>query len=464
MSSEFSYSLLTISEILNAVRPHISLPFSLTRNKRALLEAINNMNDRSREALNIALTRKLARRVGSSANPLSVSMRFTPTSTLLMINEFKHSPYDVFTHVELLSILRPLVNLPSHALRTKRALLAIIPSLPVIAHEALSDALIQRAESINSSNDNAASALDTRDAEGNFLRPPSDSVTKNCLRSFYLATSNEQLVLRTCAVCAREHLITEEPVAFYNYSTIPNTDRLRPAVAHVAQTLLNGCILLESACSRDPDPLIPICDQCYKSLQNPSNGPPAFSLANNLWIGPMPVELQALTLPEQLLISRIYPRVFIVKLRPKKHAGGDPNTMQSGLRGNVTSFAMNTDKICSMVSGSLMPQNPSVLASLITIAYIGSGALPKMWLTHAFKVRRQRIVDALLWLKANNRHYSDIVIDTAQLNFIPEDDVPVELLATVRQETDETMANTEGASYVPVNSDDQDFHESFGEY
>jgi hypothetical protein len=74
MSAELSYSLLTIKEILDAVRPHISLPFSLSRDKRALLQAIRNMNNQSREALNIALARKLARRVSPSSNPLSVSI------------------------------------------------------------------------------------------------------------------------------------------------------------------------------------------------------------------------------------------------------------------------------------------------------------------------------------------------------------------------------------------------------
>jgi hypothetical protein len=366
----------------------------------------------------------------------------------------------VFSHQDLLSILRPLVDLPPPAQHTKRGLLDIIPTLPIVAREALAGALVNRSSSLIPSVDNSANVLSTCDTENEFLLPPSNSVLKDCLRSFYLATSNEQLVLRICAVCARELLVTEEPVEFYAFSTIPNADRLRPSVVHPAQSLLNGIALLESVCSRDSDPLVPICGSCYKSLQSSSPGPPMFSLANSLWIGLVPVELQALTLPEQLLISRIYPRVFIVKLRPKKHAGGNPETMQSGLRGNVTSFAMNTEKISSMVSGSLMPQNPSVLASLITIAYIGSGPLPKIWLSHAFKVRRQRIIDALLWLKANNRYYSDIVIDTTRLNTIPEDDVPLELLATVRQETDDTAANKEGASYVPDNNIHNVFPES----
>lgn len=97
--------------------------------------------------------------------------------------------------------------------------------------------------------------------------------------------------------------------------------------------------------------------------------------ANGLWIGAVPLELQDLTLPEQLLVSLHFPRV---------------------------SFALNTEKIADMLTGQLLPRPPRVLASVIAVSIIGKGRLPKKWLNTTFRVRRRRVYEALLWLKQNN--------------------------------------------------------------
>lgn len=45
--------------------------------------------------------------------------------------------------------------------------------------------------------------------------------------------------------------------------------------------------------------------------------PPCYALANQLWIGQIPQQLQVLTFPEQLLVSLVCPHVFVFKLFPK---------------------------------------------------------------------------------------------------------------------------------------------------
>ena len=50
--------------------------------------------------------------------------------------------------------------------------------------------------------------------------------------------------------------------------------------------------------------------------------------------------------------------------------------------------------------------------------------------THAdFRVRRDKVLEALQWLQQNNRFYQDITIDHAALQNLSEDGVPSELLA-----------------------------------
>jgi len=90
--------------------------------------------------------------------------------------------------------------------------------------------------------------------------------------------------------------------------------------------------------------------------------------------------LQILSFPEQLLISHLYSRVYIFKLFPKGGAGNNPSTLQRGMRGTVCTYYLDMGGIASMVSGDLMPRPPSVLASLISMTFIGLGDLPKHWI------------------------------------------------------------------------------------
>ena len=117
-----------------------------------------------------------------------------------------------------------------------------------------------------------------------------------------------------------------------------------------------------------------VCGPCLQSLHSSSSLPPWLSLANALWLGPVPPQLTRLTIPEQFLITRKFPRVYVIKLFPKTQQG-NPETMQHGLKGNVMTFELNMDKICEMVNGQLMPQSPNVLPSVLSVCYVGSSKL-----------------------------------------------------------------------------------------
>ncbi|KAI5981974.1 hypothetical protein EDD15DRAFT_2111124, partial [Pisolithus albus] len=134
--------------------------------------------------------------------------------------------------------------------------------------------------------------------------------------------------------------------------------------------------------------------------------PPRLSLANELWIGEQPWVLKQLTFPEQLLIAHLYPRVYVFKLFPKR-SGGTRNisSLQNAMRGNVSTYDHNMDAISDMVDGNLMLRPPAILASLISITFIGVGDLPSKWIRSMFRVRRQAVKQALLWLQENNPKY-----------------------------------------------------------
>ena len=48
-----------------------------------------------------------------------------------------------------------------------------------------------------------------------------------------------------------------------------------------------------------------LCKDCLSSLRSVSNGPPKFAIANNFWVGVLPVELQDLRLVEIRLCSMV---------------------------------------------------------------------------------------------------------------------------------------------------------------
>jgi hypothetical protein len=190
-----------------------------------------------------------------------------------------------------------------------------------------------------------------------------------------------------------------------------------------------------------------MCFECVRALERRTL--PKLSFANNLWIGDIPHELTGLTIPEQLLIARHYPRCYMFKLFPR-----DVNThlsldqLHMGMAGNATLFELNTQEVIEMLEGQRMPSPVRTLASVVAITFVGSRKLPVDWLKKTFRVRRQVVFDALSWLQRHNPIYADIIIDRSRLDDLPEDDVPEELLTIVRHEEDDVLAEKERESYV----------------
>lgn len=286
-----------------------------------------------------------------------------------------------------------------------------------------------------------------------FLQLPSDEQAKECIREFLAATSADKLEEKICGVCAQRLRVNTHGFQELRLSAIPNIHRLKPRTPHPGHDLVSGYLLERAACRflDDTEVEVSVCWRCRASLTAAGNDcPPMLSLANGLWIGSVPLQLQVLTLPEQLLIARLYPRVYVMKLFPKDRRGGfDPSCLQSALKGNVTTFELNTERVVAMVEGQLMPQPGVVLSKVLSVTYVDAGPLPKKWLRSTFRVRRHYVREALVWLQTHNRYYANIHIDHDRLEALPEDNIPDDILATMRQETDTAIIDIENDTYVP---------------
>jgi hypothetical protein len=279
-----------------------------------------------------------------------------------------------------------------------------------------------------------------------FLELASEEEVKDCFRRFRAATSNEALRLCRCVVCARE-LSVEHGEMTRELDDPSIRGLLHPSHRHPAQVLWHGALVLgEEIRSTDDGHSAWICTDCRTVLQK--GKVPRLSLANNLWIGDVPYELTALTIPEQLLIARYYPRCYVFKLYPRGGCQLSPDQMQRGMKGNVSLYELNTSDVVRMLEGQIMPNPASTLASVLAITFVGSMSLPKDWLKSTFRVRRRRVYEALIWLKGNNSLYGDISIEEQRLQMIPEDGIPEEVISLIRHEENGEIADREEGCYI----------------
>lgn len=232
--------------------------------------------------------------------------------------------------------------------------------------------------------DNIAVSTDPHNTSS-FLEVPSPDELRSLYRRFYEATSNDALAHHTCAVCGRKRMRSEEDTRMFRLAELPRKESLHPPPDWRGDTsdLVEGMLLVKEGCRSlegSDEKEVEVCIECLtelskKHLADGVPPPPKYSLANGLWYGEVPWQLRCLTLPERLLIGLIYPRAYTVKLFPK--AGGyDPQTLQTAIRGNITCFELNPDRIADMIQGRIMPQLPSILASLISITFVGMKKLP----------------------------------------------------------------------------------------
>ena len=122
---------------------------------------------------------------------------------------------------------------------------------------------------------------------------------------------------------------------------------------------------------------------------------------------------------------------------------------------------MSIDGIAKMLEGSLMPRRPTILASLVTVTFIGLGELPKAWIHSTFQVRQNAVCDALLWLKVNNsKYYGDIEISDSHLEELLADNIPDEIMSIIHQSDDVGMVKQESVGYVPQDDNEGQYYQA----
>jgi len=289
--------------------------------------------------------------------------------------------------------------------------------------------------------------------KSSFMLVPSEETLKRVVKEFIDATGNDALKTVPCASCARQ--FNASKTVQFNIEDIPNRERLKPAVTHPKHNMYDGSLLYPGGIESNGK--ANICNECNTSLSKDKI--PRFSLANGMWVGNVPSQLKNMTLPERVMIAKHFPSAYIIKLFPKKRGATawDKNQMHRALKGNVSTYKMDPAQLAGMIDGQDMPHRAIVLSATIGVTFIRptggeEGTMPSM-----FRVRRWKVREALIWLKANNPLYADINISEDRLMELPEDGIPEELSATAKVSNDVAAVDRERESYVPDEEDEGNF-------
>jgi hypothetical protein len=158
-----------------------------------------------------------------------------------------------------------------------------------------------------------------------------------------------------------------------------------------------------------------ICKHCSHSLAR--NKLPQFALANQMFLGNCPPELQDLTFIEESIISLCRAKLCLIQLRADE-ANDDivpPNT-QRGLRGHVIVYPQSPQSVAKK-----LPPEINDIVTPVCVLFIGSQPPTRDWLnkhTTLLTARADHIRSALLWLKAHNTLYKDIELNEMALEEI----------------------------------------------
>ena len=235
--------------------------------------------------------------------------------------------------------------------------------------------------------------------------PPSTELCEKIVSDFCVYTSPDVFEEAGCAVCGKLTPICEmeELSEVENISLLKVDGVTRKARTKSSDTVkeLRGPILAPK-CSR-------ICPICIDSLEKKKM--PTLALANGLWIGEIPNELQDLTYAEQLLIARVRHNRCIVKV----------SSGMFKMRANAISFSNPMPKIYNV-----LPPPIEELDEVLAFIYTGPCKPTKADFQRTpFLVRRLKVSKALHWLKLNHVDYYDCEISDKNLASYPEEGPPV---------------------------------------
>ena len=244
----------------------------------------------------------------------------------------------------------------------------------------------------------------------------------DCCRNYFNGTvwSKPQ----TCALCARARIgakskllllpFTDSSLPLLNILRFPTTSPLHNTDPFLFQhpALHNTMLSSDGIHSVEGGIKICICHDCYVPLSTTPPRIPKFSLKNNLYRGSLPTHLSDITWVEEQVCALYRSMALVTRLY-----GSDDPSQPHVFRGNTCAFAQNT-----LSTAKKLPRTPSDVNDLLSVVFTGpSEKVPESCLKNVFRVRKQKNLDFLVFLRHHNVLYNDIELDHSILDLYPAD-------------------------------------------
>ena len=126
----------------------------------------------------------------------------------------------------------------------------------------------------------------------------------------------------------------------------------------------------------------------------------------------LPDELKGLREGEKLLIQRMSVYVPMEHLRFGSH----------GCHGHCCCFPQNVQEICDV-----LPRTKCEAIQVVKRYVLDDGNIGNV----SFRVRRTKVMRALIWLKRHNRHYKDITIEEGNLDWLGDEEEGILPVTTI---------------------------------
>lgn len=160
-----------------------------------------------------------------------------------------------------------------------------------------------------------------------------------------------------------------------------------------------------------------LCKSCKSSIQ--SGRVPPLALANHMVLGEIPDQLKDLTVVEEAMIAMCRAKCWVVQLKENisdSSFASSPNA-QRGVKGHIIIYPQRPSAIAK-----ILPPPLDDISTPMCVIFVGSTPPSDEWLREKAKplaVRREKVRDALMWLKLHNPLYKDITINHGLLNSLP---------------------------------------------
>lgn len=239
--------------------------------------------------------------------------------------------------------------------------------------------------------------------------PASNDLKETIIQEWCADNSPDSFVEGGCAVCGQLTLLS-------NLSKLSELDAIhlnpllregkeitrleRFSFANPIQEIKGP--VLDEKCNK-------LCGDCKSYLKRGLT--PKYALANGFWLGSIPSQLQQLSYAEQLIVARVRRNKCIVQVSSGMHK----------MKANAIAFENPTPKIYKKLPLPLKDLD-EVLAFIFTGPCLPTEEDLKRT---PLLVRRNKVGEALEWLKLNHADYQDLEIDYESLNSYPENGPPV---------------------------------------